>query len=182
MTDYFIPLEARGQIMAMLALGWDGQWFLKVYEKYGWQAAAEINARVRAAFARLEMRATLRALGKRRADDLNDAVAIWQAYLQMFGADAGAFAGEQIVQDNALYITVTRCAALDGSKRANLERADQSCIACESVWQAWFGALLPDCQFELDIVARMGYGAPQCRFCLRVLPSTCYLPPSTVTR
>ncbi len=56
---YEIPPEARAQVMAGLALAWDGQWFLKVNDKFGWDAAAEINVRTRNAFGRIEMRSTL---------------------------------------------------------------------------------------------------------------------------
>jgi hypothetical protein len=27
-------------MLALLAMAWDGQWFLKVYDEYGWEAAA----------------------------------------------------------------------------------------------------------------------------------------------
>jgi hypothetical protein len=59
---------------------------------------------------------------------------------------------------------VTRCAALEGSKRARRERHDQACIACETLWPAWFRALLPGREFALGIDGRMGYGAPHCSF------------------
>lgn len=167
---YFISPEVRAQTMAALALGWDGQWFLKVQDKFGWEAAAEINARVRASFAKLEMRATLRALGKRAADDLADAVAVWEAYVRMFGGDVGAFVGELIVEGDAIYITVSRCAAWEGAKRANLERTDQACIACETVWQAWYGALLPAYDVSQQVIARQGMGAAQCQFRVRAVP------------
>lgn len=32
---YDIPHEMRAQVMAGLALAWDGQWFLKVNDKFG---------------------------------------------------------------------------------------------------------------------------------------------------
>jgi hypothetical protein len=90
---YEIPPEARAQVMAGLALAWDGQWFLKVYDKSGWDAAAELNVRTRSAFGRIEMRTTLQALGKEKADDLQDALAVWHAYFRMFGADRGPSRG-----------------------------------------------------------------------------------------
>lgn len=167
---YSVPAEARARIMASLALAWDGQWFLKVYGKFGWEAAAEINVLVRAAFARLEMRAILRALGKPAASDLADAVAVWQAYFQMFGVERGAFAGEQVVEGDTIAVTVTKCAAWEGSQRARLERSDQACLTCDRVWAAWFDALLPDHDVSQQVIARMGYGAPQCQFRVRAVP------------
>jgi hypothetical protein len=51
--QYAIPPEKQARMLALLAMAWDGQWFLKVYEEYGWDAAAQLNARVRAAFGRI---------------------------------------------------------------------------------------------------------------------------------
>jgi hypothetical protein len=83
----------------------------------------------------------------------------------MFGADTGAFAGEQTIAGDTLHIAVTKCAAWAGAERANLKHTDQACITCETVWQAWFGALLPGYTVTQAVTARMGYGAPACRFC-----------------
>jgi len=152
-------------MLALLAMAWDGQWFLKVYDEYGWQAAVRLNTRVRAAFGRFEMRRMLRALGKRTADDLKDAARIIQAYFREVlaaGFDA-EFAGE----GDQVEITVTRCAALSGSKRAGLERHDQACIACRGLWLAYFEVLLPDRPVEVEVKEQMGYGAPRCRIIMR---------------
>lgn len=77
LPSYSIPLEARAPLMAQLAMAWDGQWFLKVYDKFGWDVASEINARVRTSWSKIEMREALRILGKREADNLVDALAVW---------------------------------------------------------------------------------------------------------
>jgi hypothetical protein len=164
MADYSIPAEVRAQVMAGLALAWDGQWFLKVNDKYGWGAAAELNIRTRIAFGRIEMRSTLLALGKKKADDLRDALEIWQAYFRMFGADRGVFAGDYAIAGNTLMVKVNKCAAWEGSRRAKLERDVQACLTCESLWQTWFGTLLPDHDVKQEVIARMGFGDPQCRF------------------
>jgi len=162
--SYEIPPEMRAQVMAGLALAWDGQWFLKVNDKYGWDAAAEINIRTRHAFARIEMRSTLLALGKKKADDLRDALEVWQSYFRMFGADRGVFAGDYAIEGDTLTVTVHKCAAWEGAKRASLEKDVQACLTCEKLWQAWFGTLLPDRDVGQEVIARMGFGDPQCRF------------------
>ena len=161
---YALEPQARGQLMAALALAWDGQWFLKVKDRFGYQAAAELNARVRASFGRLEMRFTLRALGKESAEDLEDALEVWRAYVDAFDAGRGAFAGTQAVQGSTLRVSVTRCAAWEGAKRAGLEGTTQACVACETLWKAWFGALLPGREVSQQVLARMGFGDPACRF------------------
>jgi hypothetical protein len=161
---YEIPPEARAQVMAGLALAWDGQWFLKVNDRLGWDAAAELNTRTRHAFGRLEMRRTLEALGKKKADDLRDALEVWQAYFRMFGADRGVFAGDYLIEGERLKVTVHKCAAWEGAKRAKLEKDVQACLTCENLWQVWFGTLLPDHDVTQDVLARMGFGDAQCRF------------------
>ncbi len=168
--SYSIPLEARAPLMAQLALAWDGQWFLKVYDKFGWDVASEINARVRSSWSKMEMRAALRALGKREADDLADALAVWQAYFEIFNFAKDAFVGEQVIEDDTIHVTTTKCISLVGAKRAKLVHAHHACIACANAWEAWFTTLLPNHEVSEEIVERMGYGASQCRFRIRAVP------------
>ena len=168
--SYSIPLEARAPLMAQLALAWDGQWFLKVYDKFGWDIASEINARVRTSWSKMEMRAALRALGKREADDLADALAVWQAYMEVFIFASDAFVGEQIIEGDTIHATATKCASLEGAKRAKLEHAHHACIACAIAWEAWFTTLLPNHEVTEEIVERMGYGASKCQYRIRAVP------------
>jgi hypothetical protein len=141
-------------------MAWDGQWFLKVCDKYGWEAATELNAQVRSAFGRIEMRRMLRALGKRSADDLADVAKIIHSYFQE--VLAAGFDAEFAVEDDRVEVTVTRCAALSGSRRAGLERHDQSCVACSGLWHAYLEVLLPDTPIEIEMGEQMGYGASSC--------------------
>ena len=165
MEEYAIPAETRARMLALLAMAWDGQWFLKVYDEYGWEAAARMNARVRAAFGRIEMRRMLRALGKESAADLEDAVHIVQVYFRDVLA-AGFDAAFRNDRDRA-EITVTRCAAYLGSKRAGLERHDQACIACRGLWHAYFEVLLPGTPVEVELKEQMGHGAARCTIAIR---------------
>jgi len=157
---YPIPPEKKARMLAFLAMAWDGQWFLKVYEEYGWDAAARLNARVRAAFGRIEMRRMLRALGKPAADDVIDAARIIHTYFR--DVLAAGFDAEFVAEGERVEVIVTRCAALSGAKRANLERHDQSCVACPGLWRAYVDVLLPDTPVEIEIREQMGYGAPKC--------------------
>jgi hypothetical protein len=165
---YVFPPQVRSALLTRLLMAWDGQWYLKAYERCGWKVATELNALVRADFGRIEMRSALRALGKRRADDLNDAVRVLRSYYQLYG---DAFEAQYQVSEAQVTAVISRCAALEGSKRARLERYDQACIACERLWPAWFRALLPGRQFNLEIEGRMGYGAPRCHFVVSQLDS-----------
>ncbi len=148
-------------MLGRLALAWDGQWFLKVYDEYGWDAAARINARVRHAFGRIEMRSILRALGKRRAESLEEGCRILQIYFDLLGP---GFQGEFQVDDSHASVTVRRCAALAGARMANLERHDQACIGCPGLFRVYFETLLPGYAVEVETVEQMGYGAEQCRY------------------
>ena len=165
MEQYTIPPEKKARMLALLALAWDGQWFLKVCDEYGWEAAVQLNARVRAAFGRIEMRAMLRALSKQTADDLEDAARIIQIYFQE--VLAAGFDAEFTVEGDQAEITVTRCAALLGAKRAGLERHDQACIACRGLWPACFEVLLPGTPVEVEMKEYKVCGAPRCRIVIR---------------
>lgn len=163
---YTFPPEVRSALLTRLLMAWDGQWYLKVYKQCGWEMATELNALVRADYGRIEMRSVLRALGKRRADDLTDAVRVLRSYYQLYG---GVFEAQYQVSETEITAIISRCAALEGSKRARLERYDQACVACETLWPAWFRALLPGRQFALEIKGRMGYKASRCHFVISQL-------------
>jgi len=162
------PLEPTElmHVLPRLMLAWDGQWFLKVYDEFDWETAARINARVRTAFGRIEMRTMLHMLGKRRADDPADAVRVLRTYFE--NVFAAGFASDFRLNGNRLDAFVTTCAAWEGAKRAALERTDQACIVCETLWVVWFKTLLPHYQVAFDIQGRMGYGDPRCHFVLHL--------------
>jgi hypothetical protein len=153
------------RIMPRLMLSWDGQWFLKICDEFDWETAARLNARARAAFGRIEMRTMLRALGKRYADDLPDAVRVLRTYIE--GVFEAGFVADLRVTGDRLDAFVTTCVAWEGARQAALERTDQACLACEMLWIAWFKALLPNRRIAFDIQGRMGYGDPRCHFVLQ---------------
>jgi hypothetical protein len=161
---YEFPPESKPALLTRLLMAWDGQWYLKVYDRFGWEAATELNARVRTDYGRIEMRSVLRALGKRRADDLSDAVRVLRSYYQLYGE---AFDAVYTIGQDQVDVLITLCSALEGSKRAHLERHDQACVACETLWPAWFRALMPGRRFSLEIDGRMGCGASRCHFIIR---------------
>jgi hypothetical protein len=152
--------------MSRLAMAWDGQWFLKVYEEFDWETAARLNIRVRHAFARIEMLLTLRALDKTRATDLKDATRILQTYYDQLLSSG--FQGEFRLEGDAAHITVSECAALTGSRRAQLERQDQACLTCTELFRVYYETLLRGYSAQVTTLAQMGDGAEQCLFQVRV--------------
>lgn len=162
---YLLSEAQQVQMLRKLMLYWDGQWFLKTAAALGLEAAIDLNAQVRAAFGRIEMRLLLRAVGKTQADDLADAVRLLQTYAQTFmgGALRSEFA---VLGPGRAEITVQRCAAYEGAKRAALSRQDQACVACETLWEAWLGVLLPDFRVKVHYPQRQGLGDPVCHFVL----------------
>jgi hypothetical protein len=152
-------------MLRKLLLFWDGQWFLKVVDAFGLDAAIDVNARVRSSFGRIEMRTLLKTLGKRQAHDLPDAIHLLETYAEVFMG--GTLRAEFTALDaGRAEVIVRRCAAYEGAKRAGLPRQDQACIACENLWSAWLETLLPGSETAVDYPQRLGMGDPRCRFVL----------------
>ena len=164
---YQLSDAEQAQMLGKLMLFWDGQWFLKAVEASGLDAAIDLNARVRTSFGRIEMRTLLKAVGKKRADDLPDAMRLLETYARAFMK--GRLRSEFLVLgDGQAQVIVSRCAAYEGAKLAALPRQDQACVACETLWDAWLEVLLPD--MELDVLSpmRQGKGDPVCKFIVRM--------------
>jgi hypothetical protein len=166
-THYALAQADQLQMLRKLLLYWDGQWFLKTVEAFGLEAAIDLNAQVRASFGRIEMRLLLKALGKRRADDLHDAMHMLETYAQTFmgGALRAEFA---TANTGHAEVIIRRCAAFEGAKRAALPRVDQACVACETLWTAWLETLLPGAGVNIQVPMRQGMGDAACRFLIEV--------------
>jgi hypothetical protein len=166
-TPYPLSDADQAKMLRKLLFYWDGQWFLNAVDTYGLEEAIALNARVRASFARFEMRVTLKAVGKRRADDLPDAMRLIETYAKTFMG--GALRAEFVKADEVrAEVRVHRCAAFEGAKRANLPRVDQACVACEGLWNAWLECLLPDSQVDVRFPTQLGKSDPQCSFIIQV--------------
>ena len=165
-TAYLLSDLDQVKLLRKLMLYWDGQWFLKTAEQFGLDAAIDLNARVRASFGRIEMRLLLKAVGKSQADNLPDALHLLETY-------SGAFMGStlraefRVLGPQEAEVHVSRCAAYEGAKRAALPRADQACVACETLWSAWLEILLPEDPIQIDILQRQGTGDSICQFRFR---------------
>ena len=166
-TDYALSDAQQAQMLRKLMLFWDGQWFLKSVETFGLGPAINLNARVRASFGRIEMRALLKVLHKRQADDLADALRLLMTYTQAFMGD-GLSATLALTGPACAEITIRHCAAYEGAKRADLPRADQACLACETVWDAWLETLLPGTRVDVQYPLRQGRGDPHCLFLVQI--------------
>jgi hypothetical protein len=150
------------KMLRKLALFWDGQWFLRAVDMFGLESAIDLNATVRNSFGQIEMRTMLKALRKKQADDLPDALRMIATHADLL-LGPGVRADYLPEQDRARVI-VRRCAAYEGAKRANLERHDQACVTCETLWDTWLRALLPDTRILVRYPQRQGMGDPVCEF------------------
>ncbi|MGB9300411.1 MAG: hypothetical protein WCD51_07445 [Anaerolineae bacterium] len=162
MELYPLSDAEKVKMLRKLALFWDGQWFLHSVEMFGLEEAIALNAAVRTAFGRIEMRTMLKALGKKEADDLADAVRMIATHSDLLlgpGIRADYEVGERRAQ-----VVVRRCAAYEGAKRANLPRQDQACVTCETLWDAWFKVLLPSTEIRVQYPQRQGMGDAVCEF------------------
>jgi hypothetical protein len=159
---YPIPDAKKVKMLRKLALYWDGQWFLKGVEKFGLEKAIELNALVRTAFGRIEMRTLLQAVGKKHADDLPDALRMIATHTDLLlgpGVNADYQMGDGVAR-----VLVHRCAVFESAKRANLPRFDQACVTCETLWDSWFEILLPETTIAVQYPQRQGKGDPVCEF------------------
>ncbi len=165
--SYHLSDADRVGMLRKLMMYWDGQWFLKATDAFGLEAAIGLNARVRSSFGRIEMRLLLKTLGKSQADDLADALHLLEIYAEAFMGDRirAEFAN---LGDDTAQVIIRRCAAYAGARQAALPRADQACVACETLWNAWLETLLPGVQVEVQYPMRLGKGDPSCRFVIRI--------------
>jgi hypothetical protein len=161
--SYSLSDADQVQMLRKLMLYWDGQWFLRTAEAVGLDAAIGLNALARASFGRIEMRVLLKTLGKAQADDLPDALHLLETYCTAF-LGRGLSAEFAALDADRAEVIVRQCIAYEGAKRAALPRADQACVACETVWNAWLETLLPGTQVEVEYPLRQGKGDPYCRF------------------
>jgi ABC-type uncharacterized transport system permease subunit len=159
---YPLPDARKVKMLRKLALYWDGQWFLHAVQKFGLDEAIELNALVRTAFGRIEMRTMLQALGKKQADDLPDAIRMVATHTDLLLGPAAK--ADYQIEGSSARILVRRCSPYEGAKKANLPREDQACVTCETLWDAWFAILMPGSSITVQYPQRQGKGDPVCEF------------------
>ncbi|MHB8757203.1 MAG: hypothetical protein ACYC6V_04230 [Bacillota bacterium] len=168
---YPLPGDRAAALMGSLALAWDGQWFLKTVEEFGLEAAMRLNGRVRVSFGKIEMRETLRALGKKSADDLADALRIIMTYSRIMLSGRLDATVEPRPDGSGVDITVQRCFVAENARRANLERFDQACLSCPELWRTWVAVLLPEADVSVESPAQLGRGDGRCELGITVKPA-----------
>jgi hypothetical protein len=65
---YEIPLSTQKFILQMCMAQWDGQWYLKSKNKYGFEEANKLNQKVVFSIGKIEVRHILSALGIKKGD------------------------------------------------------------------------------------------------------------------
>lgn len=146
-----------------LLLAWDGQWFMKVAQRFGIDVAVELNAQVRRSFARIELREWLRQAGsEERAGTLSQAFDYLADYLAI--GEVGSMQAHLAAEGSKGQISVHYCPAYAGVRKAGHARQDAACVACPGTWQGWLGQLLGagDENIEVSITATLSRGAPAC--------------------
>lgn len=165
---YEINQERQLELLRRLLFAWDGQWFLKSAAAFGPDEALKVNARVRAAYGRLEMKAMLALLGQEKAASLADSLAIIKSYHQIAFSHNPILSGVHLVASGTngggrgkALVALNRCVALDNAKRSALpvSPSDSNCIYCQMLWTTWFENLLPDAQIEVVFESQPVQGA-----------------------
>lgn len=168
MADHFeLPPDKAVTLLGRLMLAWDGQWFLKTAEACGVETAVALNARVRTSFGRIEIREFLKAKGHPGAATVEEAVSLVREYQHLFLGD-GIAAGLEVDGDR-VSVEVSKCAPQMGAGKAGL-RPDTPCVACDTVWTAWFETAMPGSRWTSGVKAAMGRGAPSCLIVLEKEP------------
>lgn len=151
---YNIDKDKQMEVLRWLMYAWDGQWLGRTTAVYGATEASKLNARVRAAFAKVEMKGLLALLGKKQADNLNDAAEMLKAYFQLVFGERG-FQGKFSAVEAApgggarLQVQVGKMVALDSLKKVAQAANEPPAQICELLWTSWFEALLPDAKLQI---------------------------------
>lgn len=162
--DFQLSPEKAIRLLGKLMLSWDGQWFLKTAEACGVETAVALNAKVRTSFGRIEIREFLKAKGHPGAATVEEAIALVHEYQHLFLGDG--IAAELEIEGDQVSVLVQRCAPQRGAGKAGL-RPDTPCVACDTVWNAWFETAMPGSRWATEVEAAMGRGAPSCRIVLK---------------
>ena len=180
-NTYNLDPAAQLALMRRLMFGWDEQWFLKAVARYGFEAAAELDRQVRRDFGKAEMAAVLKQLGKSRATDLNDALAIVDLYARTLYGGSGNVRTEMTKhatakQPGIVETVVTGCQSFEiaRKKRTATEPAAErgaipACEACAVNWAAWFEALLPE-DWQIEVERRPPPANAHTRFAILCYP------------
>jgi hypothetical protein len=156
---YTIDPQKQVEVLRWLLFAWDGQWQARALAQYGPAEASRLNARVRSAFGKVEMKALLSLVGKERAVSLGDAANLLETYFNfVWGGQGyqGRFLPPETTPNGMARMTVQvrQMTALDSLKRATQAAGEDPGLACEMLWTAWLETLLPGTQ--LQVTARLG--------------------------
>ena len=156
---YTIDPQKQVEVLRWLMFAWDGQWQARAAAQYGPAEASRLNARVRSAFGKVEMKALLSLVGKERAVSLGDAANLLETYFNfVWGGQGyqGRFLPPETTPNGQARMTVQvrQMTALDSLKRATQAAGEDPGMACEMLWTAWLETLLPGTQVQ--VTARLG--------------------------
>lgn len=156
---YTIDPQKQTEILRWLMFAWDSQWQARAVAQYGPAEASRLNARVRSAFGKVEMKALLSLVGKERAVSLGDAANLLETYFSFVWGDQGfqgRFSPPETGPDglDRLTVQVRQMTALESLKKATRAAGEDPSLACEMLWTAWLETLLPGTQVQ--VTARLG--------------------------
>ncbi len=153
---YEINQNKQLEVIRWLMYAWDGQWVSRTTAVYGPTEASKLDTRVRGAFGKVEMKALLALLGKKQADNLEDAAEMLKTYFGLMFGERG-FQGRFLPVAAApsggtrLQVEVSRLIALDSLKKVAQAAGEKPDLACELLWQSWLDTLLPQSQLEVTL-------------------------------
>lgn len=164
-AHYLLDDSRKNELLRGLMLAWDGQWFIKIAERFGMEDALLMNEAVGNAVKKLIARMSLRAWNREKADDFMDAGRMMQSILDW--TQGGYMHTSFDISTESIRIAVSFCQAYEGARKANLKRMDQACLNCQSMWPIWIETLLPGQKVAIDYASRISQGDATCLIHIR---------------
>ena len=98
----------------------DSQWFYQTAQARGIDAANETNTQVLREFGRQEMRRLMRALQITAVETVEQYYELFQVAVELYLGSL--FEAQESVEDGTHHITVTKCFAYTGAKKAGIDK------------------------------------------------------------
>ncbi len=140
----------------------DGLWFLKMEEKYGFEAALEIDKEVWASFPKIQVRLLKSMTGKSQGIE-----ALEECYTARLTLEGFTFDVEKSPDGSGFKMVIGRCPWHEIMMKSGREKLSGRIgeVICETECSVWASEFGENIRFESE--GRVCKGAPECVLCFR---------------